>query len=129
MRLLLDTHVWLWMITGNSRIGDEHKSVLEEPANDLYLSAAAVWELAIKASAGKLKYTGNPSVQIPLHIQRSGVYPLDVTAEHALAAAALPMHHRDPFDRMLVAQAAIEEMTLATGDARLAAYGVPLLEI
>lgn len=128
MRLLLDTHVWLWMVTGDERLG-ESRSTLEDSESELYLSAAAVWELAIKAAAGKLRYSGSPAVQIPLHIERSGVYPLAVTIDHALAAADLPMHHRDPFDRMLVAQARVEEMTLATADRRLAAYGISLLEV
>ena len=128
MKLLLDTHVWLWMITGHARLTDQDHVALESPENDLYLSAAAVWELAIKSSAGKLKYSGTPSVQIPIHLERSGVYPLTVTVDHAIAAADLPMHHRDPVDRMLVAQARVEEMTLATADRRLAAYGVPVLE-
>ena len=129
MKLLLDTHVWLWMIAGHARLTDEDHAALESPENDLYLSAAAVWELAVKSAAGKLKYTGTPSVQIPIHIERSGVYPLAVTVDHAIAAADLPMHHRDPFDRMLVAQARAEEMTLATADRRLAAYGVSILEV
>ena len=129
MRLLLDTHVWLWMITGDERLTDTLRANLEDPDSDVYLSAAAMWELAIKSAAGKLKYTGSPSVQIPIHIQRTGVYPLPVTVEHAIAAADLPMHHRDPFDRMMVAQAQIEELTLATADRRLAAYEVSVLQV
>lgn len=129
MRLLLDTHVWLWMITGDKRLTEGHRATLEDPGSDLYLSAAAVWELAIKSVAGKVKYSGSPSVQIPIHIERSGVYPLALTVDHAIAAADLPMHHRDPFDRMMVAQARAEEMTLVTADRRLAAYGVPILDV
>ena len=129
MRLLLDTHVWLWMITAHERLTDRDHAVLESPENDLYLSAAAVWELAMKSAAGKLTYSGSPSVQIPIHIERSGVYRLAVTVDHAIAAADLPMHHRDPFDRMLVAQARVEELTLATADRRLRAYGVEILEV
>jgi PIN domain nuclease of toxin-antitoxin system len=129
VRLLVDTHVWLWMVTGDERLTDDVRATLEAPGSEVYLSAAAVWELAIKAAAGKLKYSGSPAVQIPIHVQRSGVLPLPVTIDHAIAAADLPPHHRDPFDRMMVAQARLEEMTLATADRRLAAYGVPLLEV
>lgn len=127
MRLLLDTHVWLWMIAEDERLNEPTRAALSDPENDIYLSAAAVWELAIKHAAGKLKYTGSPAIQVPLHIKRSGVLPLPITAEHVLAAATLPMHHSDPFDRMMIAQALAEELTMATADDRLSAYGVPLL--
>jgi PIN domain nuclease of toxin-antitoxin system len=129
MRLLLDTSVWLWMIADDRRLTDEVRAALEDSSSEIYLSAAALWELAIKTSAGRVRYSGSPSVQIPIHLERSGVYPLPVTADHAIAAADLPMHHRDPFDRMMVAQARVEELTLATADRRLEAYGVPLLEV
>ena len=127
MRLLLDTHVWLWMIGEDERLNEPTRAALSDPEADLFLSAAAVWELAIKHAAGKLKYTGSPAVQIPIQIKRSGVLPLPMTADHGLAAAALPMHHRDPFDRMMIAQALAEGLTLCTADDRLRAYEVPLL--
>jgi PIN domain nuclease of toxin-antitoxin system len=116
------------MVTDDARMSERLRTVLEDVETELFLSAVAVWELAIKSAAGKLKYSGSPAVQIPNHIARSGVRPLAVTVDHAIAAADLPMHHRDPFDRMMVAQARVEELTLATADRRLAAYGVPLLE-
>lgn len=128
MRILLDTHVWLWMITDDDRLGGEARAVLADPATQAYLSVAAVWELAIKHAAGKLRYTGSPSVQVPLHIKRSGVQPLGITVEQALSAAALPMHHRDPFDRLMLAQAVDQELTFAT-DTKLEAYGIPLLQV
>ena len=127
MRLLLDTRVWLWLIGEDERLNEPTRAALADPENDIFLSAAAVWELAIKRAAGKLKYTGSPAVQVPLHIKRSGVLPLPITADHGLAAAALPMHHRDPFDRMMIAQALAEDLTISTADERLSAYGVPLL--
>ena len=127
MRLLLDTRVWLWLISEDDRLNEPTRAALSIPENDILLSAAAVWELAIKHAAGKLKYTGSPAVQVPFHIKRSGVLLLPITADHALAAAALPMHHRDPFDRMMIAQALAEELTLSTADDRLSAYEVPLL--
>lgn len=129
MRLLLDTHVWLWMVSDSDRLTTEARTALADHETDLFLSVAAVWEVAIKHAAGKLRYPGSPSVQVPLHIKRSGVSPLAVQVEHALAAEALPMHHRDPFDRMMIAQAQAEDMTLATADERFSAYDVPLLKV
>jgi PIN domain nuclease of toxin-antitoxin system len=128
VRLLLDTHVWLWMIGQSSRLGHETRSLLTDEANDLYLSTVAAWEIGIKHAAGRLKFTGKPSVQLPGYVKRSGVQPLVVTLEHALRAAELPMHHRDPFDRLMIAQAQEEELTFVTADSRLAAYDVPILD-
>ncbi len=129
MRLLLDTHVWLWMIGDEGRLAEQYRATLVDPDSELLLSAAAIWELGVKAAAGKMKYTGSYETQVPIHIRRSGVRPLAITIEHAIAAAALPMHHRDPFDRMMVAQAKVEELTLMTADRRLAAYDVPIVDI
>jgi PIN domain nuclease of toxin-antitoxin system len=129
VRLLLDTHVWLWLVADEDRFTAEARGILGDPESQLYLSVVAVWEIAIKHAAGKLRYAGQPAVQVPLHITRSGVLPLGISVDHALAAAALPMHHRDPFDRMMIAQAQAEELTVATVDARFGAYDVPLLKV
>jgi PIN domain nuclease of toxin-antitoxin system len=129
MRLLLDTHVWLWLIGDEERLSPEARTTLAAADSELFLSVAAVWEIAIKTAAGKLRYSGQPAVQVPLHITRSGVIPLGISVDHALAAAALPMHHRDVFDRMMIAQAQAEELTLATTDQRFNAYDVRLLEV
>jgi PIN domain nuclease of toxin-antitoxin system len=128
VRLLLDTHVWLWMISAEDRLSPATRTLLRDPATELYLSVAAVWEIGLKHAAGKLRYSGSPSVQLPIHIKRSGVSVLGIAVEHALVAAALPMHHRDPFDRLMIAQAQTEELTLATVDDRLSAYDVPVLD-
>lgn len=127
MRILLDTHVWLWAIGAPDRLPVPVREQMADPAAELYLSVAAVWEIGIKHAAGKLRYSGSPQTQIPIHIQRSGVAILGITVEHALRAAALPMHHRDPFDRLMLAQAAEAQLVFATSDTRLEAYGVPLL--
>ena len=127
MRLLLDTHAWLWMISAPEELAEDVREILADRTNDLYLSVAAVWEIGIKHAAGKLRYSGSPSVQVPIHIRRSGVIALVITTEDALRAGELPMHHRDPFDRLMLAQAAERELTFLTADATLAAYGVPLL--
>jgi PIN domain nuclease of toxin-antitoxin system len=129
MRILLDTPVWLWMIADPDQMSDEARQALMDPENELYLSAAAVWEIALEHAAGRITYSGSPSVQVPFHIKRSGVTILPVSADHALNAAALPPHSGDRFDRMMVAQAIAEELTLATADDSLQAYGVPLLKV
>jgi len=129
MRILLDTRVWIWMLSAEDRLTEESRTVLADPETELYLSAASVWEISIKVGAGKLKYSGSPSVQIPIHIKRSGVRTLPITADHVLAASILPMHHRDIVDRMLVAQAQADELTLATVDARLRKYDVPIYTV
>jgi len=128
VRILLDTDVWLWMISAGDRLTDEARDLFQDEETDLFLSAAAVWEIGIKHAAGKLKFSGQPAVQIPPYIKRSGVQPLAISVGHALRASSLPPHHRDPFDRMMVAQALEEDLTLATVDQQLAAYGVPLLQ-
>ena len=128
MRLLLDTQVWLWMVSAADDLSDDLKAHLTDEATDVFLSAAAVWEIGMKVAAGKLKLTGQPGVLVPMYIKRSGVQPLSVTVDHALAAAALPDHHRDPFDRVMLAQAQIEELTFVTADPQLAEYDVPMLQ-
>lgn len=127
MKILLDTQAWLWMIGPQERLSEAARGLLTDAQNELYLSTVAVWEIGIKHAAGKLKFTGPPAVHIPVHIRRSGVRPLPPTVEHVLRAAALPMHHRDPFDRLMVAQAQEDELALLTTDARLGAYEVEVI--
>jgi PIN domain nuclease of toxin-antitoxin system len=128
VRLLLDTQVWLWMIGSPKRISDEATQILADEETDLLLSAAAAWEIGVKHAAGKLAFTGRPSVQMPEYVRRSGVQPLAFTVEHALAAAELPIHHRDPFDRLMIAQAQVEELTFVTVDERIGAYDVKVMD-
>lgn len=90
MRLLLDTRVWLWMVSAADRLSAEIKSLFADEATDLYLSTASVWEIGIKHAAGKLRLTGQPAVQVPLYITRSGAQPLVVTVEHALEPRGFP---------------------------------------
>ncbi len=126
MRLLLDTHVWLWMIAERERFGKELTGVLENPTNELLLSAASSWEIAIKHSLGKLKLPAPPAKYVPEQIAKTGVTPLAVEHSHALRVSALPSHHRDPFDRLLVAQAELEGATLLTADRQFAPYRIPI---
>lgn len=108
MRILLDTHVWLWMLTTPERFSDEARSEIEDASNELLLSAASSWEIAIKVSLGRLDLPEPPGRYVPSRIQSTGVHPLPVEHGHALLTAELPHHHRDPFDRLLVAQAMAE---------------------
>ncbi|MFC5379340.1 type II toxin-antitoxin system VapC family toxin [Aquipuribacter nitratireducens] len=119
MRLLLDTHAFLWLAAGDERLVPSARALIDR-ADSLVLSAASVWEAEIKRAAGRL---GAPPLAEAA--RRLGVDVLPVTAEHATAAAHLALHHRDPFDRMLVAQARLEDLVLVTKDDALRRYGVP----
>ncbi len=121
MRLLLDTHVVLWWLGGSPDLADELAELLRtEP--DVFVSAASVWEAAIKQASGKL--AGPPDLP---ELMRSDFAELDVTGRHTIEAARLPPLHRDPFDRVLVAQARLEGLTLVTRDAAVRAYDVPVM--
>jgi PIN domain nuclease of toxin-antitoxin system len=121
--LLLDTHVLLWSVGDTDRLSSTAREVLSAGVVPAYVSAASVWEIAIKRASGKLKAPDDLLEQIA--VAKFG--ELGVTFEHAMRAGALPPHHGDPFDRMLVAQAQSEKLTLVTNDARIAAYDVPVL--
>lgn len=126
MRLLLDTHTWLWLQYAPERLGSALVAV-QDTANDLLFSAASSWEIAVKWQLGKLPLPLPPQAYVPDRLAGSGVTPLAVEHSHALAVAALPPHHRDPFDRLLVAQALAEQATLVTADPLLRAYPVDIL--
>lgn len=122
MKLLLDTHVLIWWL-GGEPLPERVHAELKQPTNEVLVSAVSVWEAEIKAAAGRLELSGD----LILGIERSGFRELPVRALHGRAAAVLPKHHGDPFDRMLVAQARAEEATLVTRDRRLDAYDVQVL--
>jgi PIN domain nuclease of toxin-antitoxin system len=122
MSLLLDTHVVLWWLSDDPTLSEDIKARLDhEP--DVYVSAATLWEVAIKQAIGKLIEPAG----LPERIQRSGFAALPISFEHAIAAGRLPLIHRDPFDRMLVAQAQCEDLTLVTRDLRCQKYQVAVL--
>jgi PIN domain nuclease of toxin-antitoxin system len=121
--LLLDTHVVLWWLADDPALADDIKDRLDrEPY--VYVSAATIWEVTIKQALGKLPEPAD----LPERIQESGFAPLPVRFEHAIAAGRLPMIHRDPFDRMLVAQAQCEGLTLVTRDENCRKYAVTVLQ-
>jgi PIN domain nuclease of toxin-antitoxin system len=111
MRVLLDTHVFLWWITGDSRLSDRAYEVIKEAKNEVCLSAASGWEMAIKAGLGKLRLQGEPMSFIAEQLVLNGFESLPVRLNHALFVYSLPKHHRDPFDRLLVARAKLENYT------------------
>lgn len=129
MRFLLDTHVWLWLLAQPERIESEVLDQLGDRSNVLLLSAASSWEIAIKHGLGKLHLPEPPSSYVPERMRRSGVTPLPVEHAHALAVAALPAHHRDPFDRLLVAQALLLGIPLVTADRQFEPYGIDLIAV
>lgn len=122
MRLLLDTHVVLWWLGDDKRLSPAARDEIVI-AEEVRVSAATVWEIAIKRALGRLDV---PDDYLE-HVERTRFRPLAIGFEHAEAAGALPRHHDDPFDRMLVAQARVERLTLVTADRRLAEYGVAVL--
>lgn len=126
MKLLLDTHVWLWLQYAPERLGDALTAV-ENVTNDLLLSAASSWEIAIKWKLGTLPLPEPPDMYMPDRMASSGIVPLPVEHAHALAVARLPPHHRDPFDRLLVAQALAERAALVTADEVLRAYDAEIV--
>jgi PIN domain nuclease of toxin-antitoxin system len=123
MRLLLDAHIFLWWDRHLSRIPPNLREAIEDPANDIFVSAASVWEIAIKRALGKLSFDAS----IVRTVERLGFELLPISGRHAEHAGGLPRHHGDPFDRLIVAQAALERLVLGTNDAALRRYGVPTL--
>ena len=123
MQLLLDTHAFLWWLKADPKLGPEARSVISDGENDVYISAATAWEIAVKRANGSLDAPGD----IVDWITRSDFTDLSITVEHAIAAAELPPHHHDPFDRLLVAQARLEDLTLVAHDREIEKYEVPQL--
>jgi PIN domain nuclease of toxin-antitoxin system len=122
---MLDTRVFLWMVTEPDRLSQAARAAVADTDNVLFLSGASAWEIAIKSR--RLGLPEPARVYVPSAMRRARVTPLGITHDHALAVADLPDHHRDPFDRLLVAQAQLEGLTLVTADTALTSYNVPLL--
>jgi PIN domain nuclease of toxin-antitoxin system len=121
MRLLLDTHIALWAITDSSALSAEARRYILAPNNEVYVSAASIWEISIKHGLGR----GNmpvPGSEAAEYFTQAGYMTLDISADHAVFVEKLPVHHADPFDRMLVAQALYEPMHLLTHDKIITAY-------
>jgi PIN domain nuclease of toxin-antitoxin system len=119
-RVLVDTHALLWWLIDDAGLSQTARQALSDPANDVLVSTASVWEIAIKRALGKLSAPDD----LPDYIEAQGFGWLPVQAEHAWRVGDLPPHHRDPFDRLLVAQSLVERIPIVSADARFAAYGV-----
>jgi len=127
MRVLLDTQVWLWMLAAPDRLSAESRALLAAPENELLFSAASAWEIAIKHGLGKLHLPESPAQYIPRMMVHTSVTPLPVHHRHALHVAELPGHHRDPFDRLLVAQAQEEGVPIISADGQFRQYDIEVL--
>jgi PIN domain nuclease of toxin-antitoxin system len=125
--LLLDTHCWLWMQAEPERFSAKARRLVESRTNDLLFSAASSWEIAIKYALGRLPLPSPPSDYVPDRIASSGVIPLPVHHAHAAGVAELPPHHRDPFDRLLIAQALLEGVPILTADRQFQPYDVEVI--
>ena len=126
-RYIVDTHVWLWMQTAPARLSSETRALLEKVENELLLSAASAWEIAVKYRLGKLPLPEPPIVYVPDRMRRSGTTSLPVEAAHALRTSELPDHHNDPFDRLLIAQAQLLDIPIVTVDEQIRAYDVAVV--
>ena len=124
MRVLLDTQCWLWMTLAPERFSARARKLVEARDTLLYLSAASAWEIAIKHALGKLRLPEPPATYVPTRVAALGVQPLAIEHSHALRVAELPPHHRDPFDRLLIAQAQIDDLSILTSDSLFDAYDV-----
>jgi PIN domain nuclease of toxin-antitoxin system len=127
VNLLLDTHAFLWFIAGDSSLSKAARSAIEDESNNLYMSVASLWEIAIKISIDKLTLSEPFETFIPEQLAENGVELLDISVAHTALIASMPFHHRDPFDRLIAAQASAEQMTLVSADEAFDAYGITRL--
>lgn len=129
MRLLLDTHVFLWYISTDPRLPASFSAAIREPSNDIYLSAVSIWEAVVKHGLGKLPLPSPPAEYLPRQREAHGILALPIDEGAMSHLAALPSLHRDPFDRMLIAQAFQHGLTIATVDSDIATYPVARLPV
>ena len=124
MKYLLDTHAWLWMMIEPEKIGPATRQLVVQSDHTFHLSIASAWEIAIKHAAARLKLPEDPYSYVLSRTRADGIALLSISLEHVCRAGALPRHHADPFDRLLIAQAEQENLVLLTHDAHMAAYGI-----
>ena len=128
MRLLVDTQCFLWMTSAPSRFSEVTRRLLLSQSTALFFSAASAWEIAIKHGLGKLALPQQPPQYVEDRLRRTRTTPLPISVAHALRVAELPPHHRDPFDRLLIAQAQLERLPVLTADRQFAAYDVEIVQ-
>ena len=126
MRLLIDTHILIWFLEGAKLLAKPRRRIIAEPQNDIFVSIASLWEIAIKISLGKLILT-KPLADVIKQIAVENIQVLSITPEHALQVSVLPFHHRDPFDRIIIAQAQVENLPIMTNDGEFGNYTVKIL--
>jgi PIN domain nuclease of toxin-antitoxin system len=124
MRFLLDTHAFLWFVLNDSQLSPKALQLIVEPAHDILISPASYWELAIKVSLGKYQIPGSFQVWMEQQIAANAFQILPITIAHAATVTTLPFHHRDPFDRLLIAQALTEKIAIASADRVFDSYFV-----
>ena len=127
MKLLIDTQCWLWWFAEPERLQEATIDRISDESNEIWLSVASVWELGIKVGLGKLPLPEPIDRYLASRMKQLGARSLEIRADHALQAGGLPLHHRDPFDRMLIAQAQVEGMTIVTSDRLFELYEVEVL--
>ncbi len=124
MRYLLDTHTFLWWIIDDPQLSSRVRALMRGADAEIFFSAASAWEISIKAQLGRIAFQGDPTDVIPQQIAANGFVSLPIEVRHTLQAYKLPLLHRDPFDRMLVAQALLEDLPLLTTDPAITQYPV-----
>ena len=127
MNLLLDTHTLLWWLFGDPKLSSKARAAIEKSDQRVWVSSASAWEIATKVRIGKLPEIGDVAVKLPAYLRRERFEVLPISLDHALAAGTLPGPHKDPFDRMLIAQARIEKLRVISIDPVFKQYGVPVL--
>jgi PIN domain nuclease of toxin-antitoxin system len=123
--LLLDTHAFIWWAGVDKRLAEVARAAIADVENRVVVSAVTVWEISIKRAIGKLEFR-HDTLRV---LEQTGFEPLDITARHADTAGSLPLHHADPFDRLLISQASLEGLVLVSQDRKFLPYGVPLLGV
>jgi PIN domain nuclease of toxin-antitoxin system len=124
MRLLLDTHTFLWFVWGSVHLSTAARAIIEDTANQVFVSVASIWEIAIKVGIGKLALAEPMDAFLVIGLDDTDVDLLPIERDHIIQVAALPLHHRDPFDRMLIAQAIVEQVPLVSADPAFDAYSI-----
>ncbi|MTF39356.1 type II toxin-antitoxin system VapC family toxin [Cyanobacterium aponinum] len=127
MKILLDTHCWLWWLVEPEKLSQTAIATIQNNQNKLYLSVASIWEIGIKYKLGKLDLPISPEILIPQQMQIDKISSLSISVAHALNASILPSYHKDPFDRMLIAQSQLESMTIISNDSMFNSYNVQVL--
>lgn len=124
MKYLLDTHTFIWFVEGDTRLSETAQALIAEPSNEISVSIASLWEMAIKVSIGKLNFSQPFDVLIPSQLATNDMTILDISLNHLFVVTQLPFHHRDPFDRLLIAQSLVDNLPLIGIDGMFDSYGV-----